>query len=823
MYFFVERPIMLKNYIKIALRNITKYKGYSFINIAGLAVGMAICILILLYVQDELSFDEYHEYSDRIFRLERASRLPDGSIEPYFCSLAPSFLPLIEKDFPEIEHAVRLYNPPNTLLKVGDNGFSEERLFFAEEDIFEIFSIPLIKGDPETSLKEKGNIILSRSMAQKYFGDANPMGKNITADNRFLLQVTGIMEEWPANSHVHMDFLVSYITLKGLYGSGDNDYFHGTRNFSDNVTLAYVRLAEGFSGQELQTKIPDFLDRNIPTSTDQDGNIVKPSEHIFLHVRKVKDIHLFAHTTKEIEPNSDMRYVTLFTIIAVFILAIACINFMNLSTARASKRAKEVGLRKVVGADLKLLAAQFLGESMLTGLISVVLALGIVTLVLPFFRIFSGHEIYMNNLFTLSGLLMLLGVFIISGLAAGLYPAFYISAFRPSTILRGEVSRGLKGQLLRKVLVVFQFAITIALIIAVTVVNKQMRFLRNADLGYERENILMIPVSREDIPRWNELRDELLRNPQVLAAALSKRAPTGRLLDAPGFTIEINGQQRRNPFSMPHNRVSFEFFKTYGMIMVAGRDFSEEFPTDAQEAYILNETAVQRLGIENPEEIIDAPIIAVGRKKGRVIGVVKDFNYESMRDEIKPIVTYVLPAQANTLSVRLAKGNIRDTIGHIEKVWAQFHPGYPLQYTFLNERIDELYRNEERMLEMFGYFSLLAVIIGCLGLFGLASFTAEQKTKEIGVRKVLGATAPNIVGLLSWDFIKWVVAANLIAWPVAYLVMNNWLKNFAYRTGIGVVPFILSASLAFLIALLTVSYQSIKAALSDPVHALRYE
>jgi putative ABC transport system permease protein len=631
------------------------------------------------------------------------------------------------------------------------------------------------------------------------------------------------MEDWPSNSHVHMDFIVSYITLKGLYGSGDNDYFHGMKNFSDNVTLAYVRLAEGFSGQELQSKIPDFLDRNIPTRTDQDGNIVKPSESIFIHVRKVKDIHLFSHTTKEIEPNSDMRYVSLFTIIALFILAIACINFMNLSTARAAKRAKEVGLRKVVGANRKLLAAQFLGESMLISMISVIIALNIVILVLPFFRSFSGHEIYAHDLFNPSGLLILLGVFILSGLAAGLYPAFYISAFRPSTILRGEVTRGLKGQMLRKVLVVFQFTMTIALIISVTIVNQQMRFLRNADLGYERENILMIPVSQEDISRWNELRDELLRNPKVLAAALSKRAPTGRLLDAPGFVIEINGQQRRNPFSMPHNRASFEFFKTYGMTMVAGRDFSEELPTDAQEAYIINETAVRQLGIEDPNEIIDAPITVVGRRKGRIIGVVKDFNYESMRDEIKPIVTYVLPAQANTLSVRLAKGDIRSTIDYIQKVWLHFHPGYPLQYTFLNERLGELYRNEERMLQMFGYFSLLAIFIGCLGLFGLASFTAEQKTKEVGVRKVLGATTPNIIGLLSWEFIKWVVVANIIAWPVAFLFMNDWLKNFAYRTTVGIVPFILSAVLALFIALLTVSYQSIKAAVSDPVYALRYE
>ncbi len=813
---------MIKNYITIALRNIRKYKGYSFINIVGLAIGMAVCILILLYVQDELSFDSYHQHADRIYRIERASRQPDGSIEPYFCSLAPSFVPLLEKDFPEIEHAVRLFGPPNALLRMGDIGFSEERLFFAEEDIFEVFTIPLIKGNQKTALKNPASIVLSRSMARKYFGDENPMDREIMLDNRSLLRVTGVMEDSPPNSHIHMDFLVSYISLKGLYGKGENDYFLGTRNFSDNVTLVYVRLVENASSEALQAKIPEFLDLNIPTRKDRDGNIVKASERIFLHVRKVKDIHLYSHTTKEVEPNSDMSYVVLFTAIAAFILIIACINFMNLSTARASKRAKEVGLRKVVGANRRLLAMQFLGESMLICLIAILLALGLVFLVLPYFRAFSGHVIYLQHLFSLTGLLIFVGVFIVSGLAAGIYPALYISAFQPVTILKGELGRGLKGRFLRKVLVVFQFAMTIALIFAVNVVNKQMHFLRNTDVGYERENIVMIPADREVRTRWKTLKQELLMNPKVLAACLSKRAPTGRLLDSPGFSIEINGERRISPFGMPHNRISHDFFKTYGMTIVAGRDFSDEHPTDAREAFILNETAVRSLGIDNPADIIDAPITVPGWK-GRVIGVVRDFNYESMRDEIKPIVTYIVPQQANTLSVRLAKGGIRETIDYIKGVWSRFHPGYPLQYTFLKDRINQLYRNEERMMQMFGYFSLLAIIIGCLGLFGLASFTAEQRTKEIGVRKVMGATAPNIVVLLSREFAKWVLIANIIAWPVAFVVMNGWLKNFAYRAGIGVAPFLFSAGIALVVALLTVSYKSIKAAAANPVDALRYE
>jgi len=813
---------MIKSYIKIALRYIIKHKGYSFINIVGLAIGMAVCILILLYVQSELSFDGYHEHADRIYRFERSYRQSDGSVQPYFCTLAPSFVPILEEEMPEIEHAVRLFGPDNTLVKVGESGFSEERLFFAEEDIFDVFTIPLIKGNPETALKNPNGIVLSQSMSRKYFGDKDPMGLEMEIDNRQVVQVTGVMKDSPPNSHIHMNFLVSYLSLKGLSGEGENDYFLGTRNFSDNVTLAYARLAENASAEAVQDKIPASLDRHIPAREDGDGNLLKASERMFIHVRKVKDIHLFSHLTKEVEPNSNINYVILFTAVAVLILIIACINFLNLSTARASNRAKEVGLRKVVGADRKRLSRQFLGESMLICLIAILIAIGMVVSALPYFRVFSGHEIFLGHLFSPIGMLILTGIFLASGLAAGIYPALYISAFQPVTILKGELGRGRKGQSMRKALVVFQFAMSIALIFSVYVVNKQMLFLRNADLGYEKENILMIPADQEVKNRWPEFRQELLGNPKVLAACLSKRAPTGRLVDSPGFTIEIDGEQRKSPFGMPHNRVSHEFFKTYDMTLLAGRDFSLEFATDVQEAFILNETAVRRLGIEKLEDVIDAPFSVPGWT-GRVIGVVKDFNYESMRDEIKPVVTYIAPRQVNTLSVRLAAGNIRETIDHIEGVWARLHPGYPLQYNFLSDRINRLYFNEERMLQMFRYFSILAIIIGCLGLFGLASFTAEQRTKEIGIRKALGATVPNIMTLLSMEFVKWVLIANLFAWPVAYWIMGGWLRNFAYKAGIGAVPFILSSGLALVIAMLTVSYQAIKAAVADPVDALHYE
>jgi putative ABC transport system permease protein len=685
----------------------------------------------------------------------------------------------------------------------------------------------LIKGNPQTALENPNSLVLSESMALKYFGDEDPMGKLMNVgSNREAYQVTGIMEDGPKNSHLHHDFLASYITLKGrsTYSRDGSDYFFGTTNFSDNVTYVYMRLAENANPADIAARIPGFLDSHLPTYEDDSGTVVKPHQYTNILMRKVTDIHLHSHTMNELEPNSDTKYVILFTLIAAFILIIACINFMNLSTARAAKRAKEVGLRKVVGANRKLLSTQFIGESLLTALLAMVLALVIVNGLLPPFSAFSGHDLGLHSLFNPAGLLILVSVFLITGLAAGLYPALYLSAYKPATILRGELSRGTRGAIIRKGLVVFQFAISATLIICVAVVFKQMRFLQNADLGYQRENILMVPADSVVRTNWWEIKHELLMNPNILNATASKRAPTGRLGDAPGFAIEINDEVLRNPFEMPHNRVEHDFFKTYKMKIVAGRDFSREYPTDEQEAVILNETAVRLLGLESPEEAIGLRVYTRGLNTNeRVTGVVADFNYESMHHEIIPIITYIRLQEMNTVSLRIKGSNVQETIDYVQSVWSRFNPGYPISYTFLDERINALYRNEARMMEMFGYFSLLAIFIACLGLFGLASFTTEQRTKEIGVRKVLGATLSNIVILLSREYSKWVLVANIIAFPVAFFFMSNWLDNFAYRVGIGWTIFVLTALLTFLIAILTVSYQSVKAALGDPAHALRYE
>ncbi|UCC39338.1 MAG: ABC transporter permease [Candidatus Aminicenantes bacterium] len=817
---------MFKNYLKIAWRNIKRHKGYSFINIAGLAIGMAICILILLYVQYELSYDKFNEHKDRIFRIQRQWLNADGSLRGEFSSLAPSFVPLLEKEFPEMEHVVRILPGGTTVVNVDEKRFVEERFFLAEDDIFEVFTLPLIKGNSKTALKNPNTLVISESIAQKYFGDEDPIGKLMKVDQRNFYEVTGVMKDIPENSHVHFDFIGSFITLKGQfkYLQTNEDYFFGTRNLTDNVTYVYTRLAAGVDSDQVALRIPEFIDRHLGTRTDDSGNIIRASQSNNLFIRNVTDIHLQSHTPKELDVNSDIRYVTIFSLIAVFILIIACINFMNLSTARARQRAKEVGLRKVAGANRRLLTSQFIGESLLIALIALVLAVVFVVLLLPFFSAFSGCALSLGWLFNPIGILILLGVFLVTGLASGFYPAVYLSAFRPATILRGELTRGIRGARMRKVLVVFQFAVSIALIICVGIVFRQMRFLQNADIGYDRENIVMIPADSIVRQKWTTIKQELESSPHILHAAVSKRAPTGRLLDAPGFIAEVNGERLRNPFTMPHNRVGHDFFKTYGMKIIAGRDFSVEHPTDKTEAFIINETALRRLGWEKPEDALGAPMFTFApNRRGRIIGVVADFNYESMHEEIRPILTYVRILSANTTAIRVAAGSLKEALDHAKGVWSRFNPEYPFRYDFLDDRIRGLYRNEQRMMQMFGYFSLLAIIIGCLGLFGLASFTTEQRTKEIGIRKVLGASLSNIIVLLSQEFTKWVLAANIIAWPIAYFAMNKWLDNFVYQVSIGWTVFVLAAILTFLIALLTVSYQSIRSALANPADSLRYE
>ncbi|MFC2168997.1 ABC transporter permease [Acidobacteriota bacterium] len=815
---------MFKNYFLIALRNIRRHKGFSFIKITGLAVGIAVCVLILHYVRFELSFDNYHQYKDRIYRIERQFLTPDGSVRQHFCSLAPSFIPHLSNDFTEIEHIARIFDNGNTRVTFGEKKFLEDRFYFAEHNIFEIFTIPLKQGNSKTALIQPGSLVITESMAKKYFEDEDPMGKRIEIGEELLLKVTGVMSDVPINSHLHFDFLASYITLKGRYRYRQNndDYFFGNQNFTDNVTYTYIRIARNADPSAISALIPSFIDRYIPERIDDAGNSVLGSQRTNLYLRLVSDIHLHSHTSNELEPNSDIPYVALFALIAVCILIIACINFMNLSTAQAANRAREVGLRKVVGANRRLLITQFIGKSLLVTALAMILAVALVFLFAPYFRAFLGYGLSFELLMNPAGFLILAGIFILSGLGSGFYPAIYLSAFRPVAILKVKLTGGSRRKGMRKVLVVFQFSISAALIISVGVIFKQMIFLQNANLGFEKENIVLINADDKIRDNWREVKRALLNSPRILAATASKRAPSGRLLDAPGFSTEVNGNLVTSSFTMPHNRVEHDFFKTYGMKFVAGRDFSIDYPTDETEAFILNETAVRMLGWLDPEKALDAPMSIAGRS-GKIIGIVADFNYEFMHHKILPILTYLRPQEINTVSVRVSSGNVQEAMAYVKKIWDRFDPGYPISYTYLDERLNELYRSEARMMQMFGYFSLLAIFIACLGLFGLISFTTTQRTKEIGIRKVLGASVLSIVCLLSGDLTKFVLIANVLSWPIVYFFMNRWLNNFAYRVPIDWKVFALSASLTFVISLVTVSYQSIRAARSDPVNAIRYE
>jgi putative ABC transport system permease protein len=814
---------MVVNYLKMAWRVMKKQKFYAFINIGGLALGLAVCIIILLYVQDEVSYDRFHQNLDRIYRLERLYYQPDGSIGGSLSSLAPSFTPFLEQDFPEIEHIARVFHAQATGVAVDEKHFTEERFFLAEHDIFAILTLPLLEGDTATALKEPGTLVISSTAARKYFGDEDPMGRSLKVDGRFMFKITGVMEDLPFNSHIHFDFLGSYISLKGIYGQGDNDYFWGVNNFTDNVVYTYARLAPGKEGAALEARIPAFADRHMPIHTTDDGRIVKGSRHSGIRFRRVKDIHLYSHTAKEAEVNGDIFYVITFSIVALFVLLIACFNFINLATARASTRAREVGMRKVSGANRRSLITQFIGESVLISFVAMVAALVLVRLLLPHLRSLTGLAFRFEPLQNPLTPILILVAFVLTGLAAGIYPAFYLSAFQPARILRGEKTRGSGGAAMRKGLVVVQFAISVALMICVGLVYKQTRFMVDTDLGFKKENVLLFPADSDIVTRWREIKMNLLRDPRIVSATLSKRAPAGRLLDAPGFEAEVDGEKVRNPFSMPHNRVDYDFFKTYGMEIVAGRDFSQEFATDAASAYILNETAVRRFGLKNPRSAIGLNLTVPGREPGRVVGVVKDFNYESLHNTIPAIVTYLAPNQANTAALRIVPGDIAEITGYIGEVIGQYKPGFQLNHTFMDERLAMQYKNEAVMIQLFGYFCLFAVFIAGLGLVGLAAFTADRRTKEIVIRKVLGASVGQVTMLLSVDFVKWALAANLIGAPIAALLMNKWLAGFAYRTDLGVAVFALTAVISVGIALATVVIQAWKTAVINPARGLRYE
>jgi putative ABC transport system permease protein len=785
---------MFKNYLKIALRNIKRHKGYSLINIVGLAVGMACCILILLWVQDELSYDRFHENADDIYRVIQDINFTDHSTT-WAITQGP-LGPSLKEDYPEIINAVRITGR-GFRLAYNEKSY-DEGVGMADGSIFEMFTFPLVKGDAATALSDPLSIVLTEEMAAKYFGDEDPIGKTIKADNQWDFQVTGVMKNIPSNSHLQFDFLIPFIFGRELNYTVDR--------WGNSQFRTYVQIQTGVPVQEVIQKISGHLFEK-PT-IEKDAR---------LNLQPLTRIHLYSNYEFD-SAHGDITYVTLFSIVAFFILLIACINFMNLATARSGNRAKEVGMRKVAGAHKTDIIKQFYGESILLAFIALLFAVIFVWLLLPAFNNLAAKELSMNITGNLSILLGLLCIAMLTGIISGSYPALFLSTFQPVMVLKGLRLSGSKGSVFRKILVVFQFSLTILLIICTTGVYNQINYMQNKKLGYNKEHMIYFGMRGDMREKFDSVKNELLQNPNILGVTASSNVPTY------GYTFSNSlwrweGQSPNEEILMRAVFIDVDYFKTFGMEIAEGRSFSKEFPTDATEAIMVNEEAVKAMGMEFPI----GQRLSIGDNNFKIIGIVKNYHFRSLRQEIDPLILIYSPENSRALFARLKSEQIPQTIGYIENAWKKFAPGYPFNYRFLDEALDGLYRSEQRIGTLFRYFSILAILISCLGLLGLASFMAEQRTKEIGIRKVLGATASNIVTLLSKEFTKWVIVANLIAWPIAYFALDKWLQSYAYKTNVVLWSFVLSGALALLIALATVSYQSIKAALANPVDSLRYE
>ncbi len=800
---------VLKNYLKIALRNILKNKAFSVINISGLAIGMACCVLILLFVQDELTYDSYHGKADQIYRLIALNK--SAGEERYIAPIGAPVAEIFERTLPEVQEAVRIYTGNRVLVEYQDKRFFEERLFYGDPAVFDVFDFSITRGNPRMALSAPFDIVITETMAKKYFGNADPIGKSILVDKKNSYNVTAVMKEVPSNSHFHFDFLASLETLTSL---------HGERYLKHPGNLAfytYLLLEENTDPRELERKMAEGVKQSY-------GEKIAAMRTFLL--QPLESIHLQSRLEYEIETNGSMSFVYIYSAIALGILLIAAFNFVNLSTARSTKRAREVGMRKVLGAFRYQLVKQFLGETMLFSVISLFLAVILVRMFLPVFSSLTGKRFPINFLFNPSVLLGFVGIVAAVGVLGGLYPAVFLSAFEPMRTLKGKLGIGGKSRSFRRFLVAAQFTISIVLIIGTFVIRNQLRYMRNQNLGFNKEQVVVMPMHDQNTQQAYEyIKTELMNNPSVLSVTASSTVP-GKPVTNIAYRLE--GLPDDEHFSMDTYFVDYDFLDTIGIEVAEGRGFSKEFGTDEEIAFMLNEAAVRELNWQSalnkqviwPSDLrrLDAIV-----KKGQVVGVVKDFHVASLHESIGPVLLQVRPSSFRYISARISPVNIPKTLSFFREKWGQLSAVFPFEYTFLDEDFDKLYRSDEKVGHIVGIFSLLAIVVACFGLFGLASFAAEQRTKEIGIRKVLGSSVSGIILLLSREFTKWVLVANILAWPVAYLVMNKWLQNFAYKMPLSPGVFILSGFLAFFIALATVSYQSIKAAVSDPIESLRYE
>ena len=773
--------VMLGNSLKISFRSIKKHKGYSFINIFGLAAGMSCCILILLWVQSELSYDRFHKNVDSIYRVRSNSNSQPAPLAP-----------ALKEDYPEIQNAVRFSNPEVTV-RYQDKCFTEKGFYFADPSVFEVFTFPFTQGDPESALTDPYSVVITEKTARRYFGTEDPTGKVLKIQNETDLHVTGIIQNIPTNSILQFDLLGSFEMYTSPVGN----------HWCNHAYRTYIQLAKHVRAEHILPEISDTVMKNC--------KIV----HTPIDLQPIGRIHLYEEGA--------ITYVYIFSAIALFVLMIACINFMNLTTARSRNRIKEIGIKKVVGAYRSSLVKQFFLESILFVLVSLFLALIIIAIVLPYFNSFLETDLTFNilhNPFLLGGLI---GITLITGLISGTYPALFLSSFPPARLLKsqsGSTAVSSKGALFRKVLVVTQFAISITLIIGTLIIYSQMNYIRNMKLGFDKDQLIYLRLKGDIQQKRDSFRDDLLQNPNITGVTLASSLPSYVGNTASGFSWEGMDADLKPYWEFVST--DFDYIPTLGLDIIEGRNFSRQLSTDASEAVIINEKAAAIMGSESP----------IGKRfnlwghQGLIIGVVKNFHFRPIHQKIEPLMIWIgSDAFKSHILVRLRPhtSNLQNTLAHIEDVWRMYAPGFPFEFHFLNEAFDQNYRDEQKFGEITRYFTLFAILISCLGLFGLAAYMAEQRTKEVGIRKTLGATVPNIVLHFLKEYWSLILLANVLAWPLAYFLMTKWLQSFAYRAHIGILIFVLSGTLALVIALLTVSYQAIKAAIANPVDSLRYE
>ncbi|MGB2765276.1 MAG: ABC transporter permease [Candidatus Aminicenantaceae bacterium] len=788
---------MLKNYLKIALRNIKKHKGYSLINVTGLAIGIAVCLFILLWVQDELSFDRFHANIDNLFRLTEDQIYTDGTIFPV--AVTPELLgPGLKADYPEVVEFARFRILSSVLVSTGDKEFYENGFACADPAFFQMFTFPLLKGSSGTILSDMGKVVISEEIAEKYFGSEDPIGKTIRLSNNWDFLVSGVMKNIPVNSHMRFDFVGHFdVLIKEIgYGGG----------WWNNNFYTYIQLAENADADKLGKEVYSYLKKIYDKASTR------------IQLQPVKDIHLRSHYAIDLYGATQDRsqYVYIFIAVAFIVLLIACINFMNLATARSGIRSKEVGLRKVVGARRLELILQFFGESILFALLACLIAFVLVLIFLPVFNSLTAKSLPLSLIFSPAVILFLVGIALFTGIFSGIYPALFLSAFQPVSIFRGDSLTGTRSAFFRKALVVLQFALSIVFIAGTLIIGSQLRYIQSRSLGFDKEAVMHFRLRGSLRQSFEAFKTELLQLSGIENVTSASNIPTYTVHSTSAFRWE--GMTSEDKILVHHNAVDYDFIKTFGMEIVDGRDFSKEFLSD-KDAYIVNETAVRLMRYEEPV----GKMLQLWNYKGAIIGVVKDYHYKSLHTEIEPLLLRIDPQRNRYVFVKVRTESINNNIQAVRRVYSKHCPEYPFEFGFLDESLDNLYRMDRRVGSIFNVFTALAIFISCLGLFGLASFLIERRTKEIGIRKILGADVGKILVLLSRDFLKWVVIANIIAWPVAFFAMNRWLQNFAYRTNIEVWTFALAAAFALGIALLTISYHSIRASLSNPADSLRYE